>query len=125
MTSDSEECPGQHKCHGCLKWCSYCGDVAWVCDYPQCDEHIRLDEWDSRRNNIIEQLAVLADICWRQELEFVREIDKSARNGLRSLIVNHSQDILDLEKELLEISATINSIQFGMSHGCLMVSRRL
>lgn len=37
------ECPGAGKCHGCLKWCDECGDVAHVCDTrlrgDRCDEH--------------------------------------------------------------------------------------
>lgn len=40
---DEPECPGNGKCHGCLKWCSTCGDVAHVCDARlegrRCDEH--------------------------------------------------------------------------------------
>lgn len=39
----SDECPGADKCHGCLKWCSTCGDVTYVCDMrlrgERCDEH--------------------------------------------------------------------------------------
>jgi hypothetical protein len=30
--NDDPECPGADKCHGCLKWCDLCGDVAHVCD---------------------------------------------------------------------------------------------
>jgi len=37
------ECPGVGKCHGCLKWCNTCGDVAHVCDVrlrdERCDAH--------------------------------------------------------------------------------------
>ena len=40
---DAEECPGPRGCHGCMKWCSRCGDVTHVCDTrlrgERCDEH--------------------------------------------------------------------------------------
>lgn len=40
---DDDECTGEGKCHGCLKWCSKCGDVAHACDArlrgERCDEH--------------------------------------------------------------------------------------
>lgn len=37
-------CPGEGKCHGCVKWCDHCGDVRDVCDatWPLCcDTHER------------------------------------------------------------------------------------
>jgi hypothetical protein len=37
-------CPGEGKCHGCVSWCDYCGDVKEVCDaeWPdRCDRHQR------------------------------------------------------------------------------------
>jgi hypothetical protein len=40
-------CPGEGVCHGCLKWCDYCGDVGDVCDcvWPfYCDTHGRYPE---------------------------------------------------------------------------------
>jgi predicted metal-binding transcription factor (methanogenesis marker protein 9) len=44
MSDESEpECTGQGKCHGCLKWCSTCGDVGHICDTrlrgELCSEH--------------------------------------------------------------------------------------
>lgn len=43
---DPEECTGFGNCHGCLKWCSFCGDVSDMCDgdegppgSPGCDTH--------------------------------------------------------------------------------------
>lgn len=44
VEADAEpECAGTGKCHGCLKWCSTCGDVAHICDTrlrgERCDEH--------------------------------------------------------------------------------------
>ncbi len=38
-----DECPGEGLCHGCLQWCSRCGDVKHVCDTrlrdERCAEH--------------------------------------------------------------------------------------
>lgn len=43
MSTPDDECPGKGQCHGCLKWCSVCGDVTHVCDSrlegKRCDEH--------------------------------------------------------------------------------------
>ncbi len=41
---EPSDCPGEGKCHGCLCWCDYCGDVKDVCDaeWPfRCDRHQR------------------------------------------------------------------------------------
>ena len=32
-------CPGEGKCHGCLCWCDFCGDVDTVCHSPTCQRH--------------------------------------------------------------------------------------
>jgi hypothetical protein len=36
-----ERCPGRGRCHACMSWCVFCGDVENVCDAPrgQCDCH--------------------------------------------------------------------------------------
>jgi hypothetical protein len=48
------ECPGAGKCHGCLKWCVNCGDVAHVCDArlrgDRCDEHPVPPQWTALRH---------------------------------------------------------------------------
>jgi hypothetical protein len=48
------ECPGEGKCHGCLKWCNECGDVDHVCDarlaFEPCDEHPVPPEWGELRD---------------------------------------------------------------------------
>lgn len=44
---DPALCPGKGRCHGCLQWCDYCGDVSDVCDieWPECcDCHERYPE---------------------------------------------------------------------------------
>lgn len=37
--SDGYPCPGEGKCHGCMKWCDACGDVDDVCDAAVCWQH--------------------------------------------------------------------------------------
>jgi hypothetical protein len=44
---EPDPCPGEGKCHGCLCWCDWCGDVKDVCDakWPGCcDTHERYPE---------------------------------------------------------------------------------
>ena len=51
--SVSDDCPGVDKCHGCLRWCSTCGDVAHVCDMrlrgERCDAHPVPPTWQVLR----------------------------------------------------------------------------
>lgn len=37
----AEECAGEGMCHGCLKWCNWCGDVGHTCEMKrgECDCH--------------------------------------------------------------------------------------
>lgn len=39
----TDKCPGRGKCHGCMKWCDQCGNVAHTCDVrlrgDRCDQH--------------------------------------------------------------------------------------
>ena len=42
-----DDCPGKGKCHGCICWCDWCGDVKDVCnaEWPGCcDTHKRYPE---------------------------------------------------------------------------------
>lgn len=41
---DDLECPGDGRCHGCMQWCSNCGDVDLTCDAPECDSHPRIED---------------------------------------------------------------------------------
>lgn len=53
MDAELDECPGAGLCHGCLKWCSNCGDVSHVCDArldgQRCDCHPVPPEWSELR----------------------------------------------------------------------------
>lgn len=41
------ECAGAAACHGCLAWCTGCGDVAAMCDDPRCDAHaVACNDWE-------------------------------------------------------------------------------
>ncbi len=55
MSADGDPCPGAGKCHGCLKWCDVCGDVAHICDDRldgrRCDEHPVPPEWGTICND--------------------------------------------------------------------------
>lgn len=45
LREDLARCTGPGKCHGCLKWCTFCGDVSDMCDVTEwphrCDQHER------------------------------------------------------------------------------------
>jgi hypothetical protein len=51
--SDDNECPGDGLCHGCLRWCSCCGDVSHVCDArlrgERCEAHPVPPSWSVLR----------------------------------------------------------------------------
>jgi hypothetical protein len=42
--TEESVCTGYGHCHGCLKWCEYCGDVSDMCDCDRCDAHGRYPE---------------------------------------------------------------------------------
>ena len=44
MSEDlTDGCPGIGRCHGCMSWCDYCGDVAGICDGDVCWQHRCVD----------------------------------------------------------------------------------
>lgn len=52
-------CPGRFKCHGPISWCDECGDVDLVCDDPNCEQHLRLDEKKKRMVELEHRFAEL------------------------------------------------------------------
>jgi hypothetical protein len=83
-----DECTGAGRCHGCLRWCRLCGDVAHVCDArlrgASCDAHpvpppadvIRAQIADAaRRRDEARQAVQQAGVEWVQltELLLARE----------------------------------------------------
>jgi hypothetical protein len=73
----SDECPGAGKCHGCLDWCSTCGEVRHVCDArlrgERCDQH---PVPPTRRENLTAQ---------REAEKMIREGHAAVREGMRLL----------------------------------------
>jgi len=48
-----EECTGEGECHGCLQWCSACGDVRYVCTEPGvCSCHPNRDELEEATRDL-------------------------------------------------------------------------
>ncbi len=61
MAPRPELCPGEGKCHGCLKFCDGCGDRARVdCDDPRCVEHDRSGEIAKKQRAIDEAIQKLS-----------------------------------------------------------------
>ncbi len=75
------ECSGEGKCHGCLCWCTKCGDVANVCnadvtaevkqcDRHQCDRCFKLLTWQDREDPRNGQLRLHCTPChWQMDAE--------------------------------------------------------
>lgn len=99
--SVSDECPGVDKCHGCLKWCSMCGDVAHVCDMrlrgERCDEHPVPPTWQ-----------VLA-IARREALRHIEEGDRMVREGgsMLSRVVDDEKARRELDKQEAEFERKV------------------
>lgn len=84
MSTSEKECTGKGKCHGCLKWCDQCGDVAHICDARvegrRCDCHPMPPEWSElvqRRRDAERRLfdaqRLVRDIG--KELDEIRELE--------------------------------------------------
>lgn len=78
--SDTDECTGAGNCHGCLKWCSVCGDVTHTCDMrlrgERCDEHPIPPKWPTLR---------AARKAAEREIDEAREKERSARARLEEV----------------------------------------
>ena len=83
-----DECTGQGKCHGCLSWCSICGDVAHVCDGrlrgERCDAHPVPPTWPELRaeRSAAEKLIADGEAMVREgrrELERVVDRERARR----------------------------------------------
>lgn len=74
------DCAGDGRCHGCMGWCDYCGDVSRVCDSQTCMQHRCAngcgttrpsdDEDVDLRWTCVQCLARLADARRDEELEY-------------------------------------------------------
>lgn len=100
--ADSDECAGAGKCHGALKWCRECGDVAHTCDARlkglPCDEHPVPPHWNELRASRATAEAELrrakaavraaADLLTEiQDLEYARRVfDRQRTHQERELL---------------------------------------
>lgn len=94
-----DDCPGANLCHGCMKWCDNCGDVAHICDArlrgEPCDQHPiphPRDVLEARRR------------FWEHELFEGKEKVRTATNGLELL---HDDEVARRHyvKQLIELEA--------------------
>jgi hypothetical protein len=100
-----DECTGAGNCHGCVRWCSRCGDVAHVCDMrlrgERCDEHpvppsvaeLRLARRDAERR-IYEGERLTRDA--RAAIEEVAEGERARRE--------YSAQVEEQERRMFERS---------------------
>lgn len=93
----SDVCPGQGRCHGCVKWCNDCGDVGHVCDVrlemERCDAHPMPPEQSaiSARRKAAEHKLYEAQVMEREaqaELVEVHEL-QTARNAYIEQLVKY------------------------------------
>lgn len=69
-------CAGPGGCHGCLRWCNVCGDLARVsCDDPECDIHKRRWELQETVGEAQRQIQILEAWIAMKQREVKEEID--------------------------------------------------
>lgn len=72
---EPEPCAGLHRCHGCMQWCAWCGDLPRVsCDDPECDIHKRWSERDEELMRLRKQIQVLEELLVAKTREIRGEI---------------------------------------------------
>jgi hypothetical protein len=124
-----------------MVWCDRCGDVAYVCDSPECDTHLREDE--------LETMISLAERGIREDAAKCREFELVLRNARNLGVetyqtanrnkvfgnkefpgrheVNKARSLVESirfsEKELLEVEERLAALRFCRSKGCVMVPR--
>ena len=101
-----DECAGAGKCHGCLKWCADCGDVAHVCDArlrgERCDEHPVPPRWDTLRGfrAVIESQIAESKRVLRQAEADLSEI-QDHENARRA----YDRQMIEEDRRLFEVMA--------------------
>jgi hypothetical protein len=99
------ECAGEGNCHGCLKWCSSCGDVGHVCDTrlrgERCDEHPVPPRWETlrRARAAIEAQAAEAKRVLRQAEADLAEI-QDQENARRE----YDRQMAEVERRMFEVN---------------------
>ncbi len=73
------DCPGEGKCHGCMSWCDKCGDVDCICDFPDCDVHVRLEEAEAEARQTLNETRALRQALASAESYHQVNLDKIRR----------------------------------------------
>jgi hypothetical protein len=81
---DVDDCPGRLRCHGAASFCSSCGDVTGVCDDPECDQHLRIEELRIMERDSRQDFEKL-----RGEFEYAQRIYQDARSKLIDALRSH------------------------------------
>lgn len=131
--SDKDPCPGEGRCHGCLSWCSWCGDVSRTCDDPDCDTHRRLPEIEDAVREIEKEIRETAARFALCEAEFRRRDGEGPlRIGnatvtpgyLESELSKAAREIRTLEKSYLEETEELEKAYWSEAAGMEPVPRR-
>lgn len=102
---EEDACPGEGKCHGCMRWCSTCGTVAQVCDArldgKHCNDHPVPPPWQDLKKTraaaerkVSQAKAMLHEGA--SELEAVEEQERVRRIYDRQLVEHERQYWLSL-----------------------------
>ncbi len=136
-----EECPGEGACHGCMKWCDRCGDVAWVCDSATCDSHRREEEIRGQISELEAGIKEAASKCRKLEI-WMRELRHSGADGGKTPRAASgrrfeedrvaagkmeasalAESMRSNEREVADLADDLRSLKFWESEGCRMVPR--
>ncbi len=112
-----------------MNWCSICGTVSRVCDFPECDAHERTREIRDRLVDIASELRTKSFgyirhlTAWKDALL----TNPFMVNSLRAKeYLDWSRDVFDmrdLELEYLEVEEKLNHAMFWEDAGVKMVPR--
>lgn len=111
-----EECTGQGTCHGCLGWCSICGTVSHVCDFPECDWHRRPEDVQRDLDALRRDFSDTAKKDWERE----RRLGQDNRE-FRSWARSAASELRRMEKEEAELE---EELEATMKAGSLLKPRR-
>lgn len=77
----TDGCPGAGRCHGCAVWCPWCDDVTNVCDFDECDVHLRPNELKDAESHLVSNI-----LSRREELRVMeREVHQFRERLHRAL----------------------------------------
>lgn len=93
-----ESCPGRERCHGCLCWCDWCGDVKATCDYPECDQHKRPPEIEAEISALRAEVQELLRKAWEFEKRGPGPTEEDA-SWFRSRARATRRELEDMDRE--------------------------